>query len=105
MTTLIKFIKNVYAFEFDLEKEASSMIMRFGWAKDPIQTCCKYKDDPRGTLKIVFRTKDKTCYYYYKVPLSVTEGFICSDSYGKYLNEHIKGQYKFLKVTPTEGKE
>jgi len=98
---LDKIIDNVYGVEFDLEDEASSMILRIGWTKTP-----KTKDNNMvGTLKIVFKTVDHVSYYYDKVPFQTFQELMTSESYGIYLNKHIKNKYKFIKIIPTEGKE
>jgi hypothetical protein len=37
-------------------------------------------------------------YHYYDVPIPVWENFKASDSKGKFLHEHIKGNYRYSKV-------
>ena len=98
---LDKIINEMYGFEFDLEPETSSMVKRIGWTK----STHKKDEDYVGTLKVVFKTADTTCYYYDKVPLQLFKEFLTSKSYGKFLNAKIKDQFKYIKVTPKEGKE
>ena len=37
-------------------------------------------------------------YQYFDVPIQVFEGLKNADSYGKYFNEHIKGNYRYARA-------
>jgi len=99
MSGLQKFIGKVYSFDFDLEPEASSLILRFGWVRNPKSTT----DNPLGVLKIVFKT-NHICYYYNDVPLNIFEDFVNSDSYGKFFHKNIFEKYNFIKSGVKEQK-
>jgi len=46
-------------------------------------------------LDITFKSGDK--YRYLDVPLSVLNDFVNSDSLGKYFQNHIKNNFKYIK--------
>ena len=53
-------------------------------------------DEDSSTLEIEFNSG--AVYQYFDVPLVVYEGMIEADSKGQYLAQHIKGQYRYVKV-------
>jgi hypothetical protein len=53
-------------------------------------------DIPKQELTVVF--KNGGAYRYNKVPGSIYESFVVSDSKGKYLNSEIKGKFEFMKL-------
>ena len=42
-------------------------------------------------------------YQYKDVPKDIWEGMKIADSVGSYLHQHIKGNYRYEKVSPSEG--
>lgn len=53
--------------------------------------------DPR-TLTLEVEFSDGELYRYFDVPEHDADGLIAAGSIGKYLNEHIKGRYRFARV-------
>jgi lysyl-tRNA synthetase class 2 len=52
-----------------------------------------YEDDTKGSLYVRFKS-DKL-YVYHKVPHSIHQEFLSSESHGKYLNKEIKPYYDY----------
>ena len=53
-------------------------------------------DEDSSTLEIEFHSG--AVYQYFDVPFAVYDGLMDADSHGKYLAQHIKGQYRYVKV-------
>lgn len=53
-------------------------------------------DKDTNTLEVEFIGGRR--YQYFDVPLQVFEGLICAESCGKYLNENIKGHYRYARL-------
>jgi len=53
-------------------------------------------DEDSSTLEIEFHSG--AVYQYFDVPFAVYDGLIEADSQGQYLAQHIKGQYRYVKV-------
>ncbi len=53
-------------------------------------------DEDSGTLEIEFHSG--AVYQYFDVSFSVYDGLMATDSHGRYLAQHIKGQYRYVKV-------
>jgi hypothetical protein len=48
-----------------------------------------------GTLSVRYTGND-TLYFYYEVPATVVFHLLVADSFGKFINTHIKPNYKVL---------
>lgn len=55
----------------------------------------KYYED-QYILEVEFQNGGT--YQYYDVPITIWENFKAADSKGKYLHEHIKGNYRYSRV-------
>ena len=53
-------------------------------------------DEDSSTLEIEFHSG--AVYQYFDVPFAVYDGLIEAGSQGQYLAQHIKGQYRYVKV-------
>ena len=53
-------------------------------------------DAPSQTLEVCF--KSGHVYQYFDVPDAVYRGLLSADSHGRYLNQHIKGSYRYARV-------
>jgi hypothetical protein len=53
-------------------------------------------DEGSSTLEVEFN--NGAVYQYFDVPLNIYEGLKKADSTGKYLAQHIKGYYRYVKV-------
>jgi len=53
-------------------------------------------DEDSGTLEVEFH--GGAVYQYFDVPFAVYDGLMEADSQGKYLAQHIKGQYRYVRV-------
>jgi hypothetical protein len=53
-------------------------------------------DEDSSTLEIEFLSG--SVYQYFDVPFNIYNGLIDSDSKGQYMNQFIKGHYRFVKV-------
>jgi hypothetical protein len=51
-----------------------------------------------GNTLVVTYTGGNTSYYYREVPASVVFHLLVTDSFGKFINEHIKPNYTFYEV-------
>ncbi|KKK77677.1 hypothetical protein LCGC14_2851170 [marine sediment metagenome] len=51
-----------------------------------------------GVQQVRVRFKGGATYVYYDVPANIANNFIEAESVGEYLNEHIKGEYRYEKV-------
>ena len=58
-------------------------------------TAARY-DESSNTLEVEF--KGGKIYQYFDIPLQVFEGLIHSESHGQYLNEQIKGHYRYARL-------
>jgi len=54
-----------------------------------------YEEDSQ-TLQVEF--KNGTTYQYFDVPLAIFEGMRDATSVGQYLNQHIKGAFRYSRV-------
>jgi KTSC domain len=54
-----------------------------------------YEEDSQ-TLQVEF--KNGTTYQYFDVPLAIFEGMRDAASVGQYLNQHIKGAFRYSRV-------
>lgn len=52
----------------------------------------------KGKVELYVEFKGGTQYVYHDVPGATGQGLLDADSKGKYLNEHIKGQFNFNKL-------
>lgn len=53
-------------------------------------------DAPSQTLEVCF--KNGSIYQYFDVPEQVYRGLMSADSPGRYLNQNIKGLYRYARV-------
>lgn len=53
-------------------------------------------DDDTSTLQIGFN--DGSLYQYFDVPRQIYEGLLGADSVGRYLNQNVKGIYRYSRV-------
>ncbi len=53
-------------------------------------------DEDSSTLEIEFLSG--SVYQYFDVPFSIYNGLLEADSKGQYMNQFIKGQYRFVKI-------
>ena len=64
----------------------------------PSSVIARLSYDAAGrTLKIVFQSGE--VYEYYKVPRTIYDAFIQSGSKGKFLNQRIKGNFRYKKLS------
>ena len=54
-----------------------------------------YEEDSQ-TLEVLFR--NDRVYQYFSVPRQVAEELMSAESLGQYLNQHIKGVYRYARV-------
>lgn len=53
-------------------------------------------DENSETLEVLF--KNDRVYQYFSVPGQVADELMTAGSHGQYLNQHIKGQYRYARV-------
>ena len=53
-------------------------------------------DEGSHTLEILF--KNGRVYQYFSVPIQEFSGLLSAASHGQYLNQHIKGSYRYARL-------
>ena len=53
-------------------------------------------DEESQTLEVLF--KNERVYQYFSVPGQITNDLMNAASHGQYLNQHIKGLYRYARV-------